>query len=819
MKILNLHGTWNIKSIDGKYNLKGEVPGSLFYTLEQQGEFGEEGLFYRENNRVCLDIADRDFSYSRNFEVDETLLQSEHVYLEAEGLDTLTDIIINGNKIAETDNMHRTWRFNIASNLTVGNNTIEIVFKNSLEFVRKERERRTIFAAANEGITSVEGFNMIRKSHCSYGWDWGPMVPDLGIWRDLNIVAYDSARLHSVHVTQKHENDKVTLLLNPEINKYREGKFSIDVELTAPDGSVETLTIPAEEKSEYEVKNPQLWWPNGLGEQPLYSLVFTLVDNKDEIDDLAMRIGLRTLTIEQKNDEWGETFNFNCNGVSVFARGANYIPEDTFLNRNENYTTEQLIKDCVSANYNTMRVWGGGIYPSDHFYDLCDEYGLMVWEDMMFACAIYDVKNDQFMENVKQELRDNLTRIRHHASIGLICGNNEMEWGFEDWDQFEPTKEERSEYLKQYQFEFPQIIRDICPELFYWPASPSSGGDFEQPNDPSRGDCHFWDVWHGNKDFSEFKNHYFRFMSEFGFESFPNMKTIHSFTEEEDLNIFSPVMEEHQKCIGGNGKILNYVSKYFKYPKDLESLVYVSQISQAGAITTGIEHWRRNRGRCMGSTYWQVNDNWPVASWSSIDYYGRWKALHYAAKRSYDNVLVSFDGNETSAEIHLSNESKEIVSGKLEWTLYSLSGELLDQGTVEATANPFSSKLIEKRDFTEELKGNRDRDIYLSYTFTESNGSVHRNCHNFAPFKYLNLENPGLKVDITENSDSFGIEVKSEKPSLFVELDFKEIDAVFSDNYFHMDGGETKMLTIEKSGFTLKQVQEQIEIRSLYSTY
>jgi len=818
METLNLHGKWNITSKDGQYKLTGDVPGSLFYALEQRGDFGKEGLFYRENNRVCLEIADRDFSYSRDFTVSDSLLKSDYVFLEAEGLDTLTDIIINGRKIAETDNMHRTWRFNIADALSSGKNTIEITFKNSLEFVRKERERRTIYAAANEGVTSVEGFNMIRKSHCSYGWDWGPMVPDLGIWRDLNIVSYDAARLNSVHVIQRHENGKVTLSMTPELDIYNDGDLSVKAKITAPDGSTEMIEINADSTTEYDVKNPRIWWPNGLGDQPLYTIDFELVDGKKTIDDFSMRIGLRTLTIEQKKDEWGETFNFLCNGISVFARGANYIPEDTFLNRNENYTTEQLIKDCVSANYNTLRVWGGGIYPSDHLFDLCDENGLIVWEDMMFACAIYDVRNDDFLENIKQELRDNLTRIRHHACIGLICGNNEMEWGFEEWG-FDPTKEERSEYLKQYQFVFPDIIKEICPELFYWPASPSSGGDFEKPNDPASGDCHFWDVWHGNKDFSEFKKHYFRFMSEFGFESFPSMKTIRSFTEEEDLNIFSPVMEEHQKCIGGNGKILNYVSKYFKYPKDLNSLVYVSQISQAEAITTGIEHWRRNRGRCMGSTYWQVNDNWPVASWSSIDYYGRWKALHYAAKRSYDNILVSFDGDETSAEIHLSNESKEIVSGKLQWTLFTLSGEELDRGTVETTANAFSSKLIEKRDFSEELKGNKDRDLYLSYSFTESNGNVHRNCHNFAPFKYLNLENPKLTVSVKDKGELFELTVKSEKPSLFVELDFEAIDAVCSDNFFHMDGGESRIVTIEKSDYTLDQINEQIKVRSLFSTY
>jgi beta-mannosidase len=818
MKILSLNGIWNIKSKDGEYDLQGDVPGSLFYTLEQRGDFGEEGLFFRENNLVCLDIADRDFSYSREFTVEADMLKSDNIFLEADGLDTLTDIYINGNKIAETNNMHRNWRFNITEVLHPRKNTINITFENSLEFIRKERERRQLFSSDHGGTISVQGFNMIRKSHCSYGWDWGPKVPDLGIWRDIRIVSYDSARLSSVHVIQTHENEKVVLQLTPEIDHYRENKLTIDAVLTAPDGSKEEFSFPADKQFDYEVKNPQLWWPNGLGEQTIYTLDFKLLDKGNNIDDHSMRIGLRTLTVEQEKDEWGETFNFLCNGISVFARGANYIPEDVYLNRNGSYTTEQLIKDCASANYNCLRVWGGGVYPSDKVFDLCDEYGLIVWQDMMFACAIYDVRNDDFMENVKEELRDNLKRIRHHACIGLICGNNEMETAFEDWG-FNPTKEERAEYLKQFQFIFPEIVKEICPELFYWPSSPSSGGNFENPNNPDRGDCHYWEVWHGNKDFSDFKNHYFRFMSEFGFESFPSMKTIRSFTKEEDLNIFSPVMEEHQKCVGGNGKILTYISKYFKYPKDLESLVYVSQLSQAEAITTGIEHWRRNRGRCMGSTYWQVNDNWPVASWSSIDYYGRWKALHYAVKRAYDNVLVSFDGDARTAEIHLSNESRETIKGTLEWRLLDLSGKVLDKGFSETVADPFSSVSVVKHDFSKKLTENKDRERYITFTFMEENGTEHRGSHFFAPYKSLKLKDPKLSVEISESGESYIFTIKSEKPAIYIELDFKKVDAVFSVNYFHMCGGESRTVSIDKADFTLKQLKEQITVLSLFDTY
>lgn len=818
MQILDLNGSWNITSADELYNLTSEVPGSLFYALEQRGEFGEEGLIYRENNKAALEIADRDFTWFRDFQVDESLLKSPHIFLEADGLDTISEISINGKEIARTDNMHRTWKFRLTDVLKPGKNTIKILFKNSLEYIRQERERRFLYAADGDGVTSVQGFNMIRKSHCSYGWDWGPKVPDVGIWRDISIVGYASAKLKSVHVTQKHNNGKVVLCFQPEIETFSKGTLNIRAVLTSPDGNISEFSLSPDRLTEEEVVSPQLWWPNGLGEQPLYHLDFSLEDNGSVIDDHSMKIGLRTLTIEQKKDDWGETFNFNCNGVSLFARGGNYIPEDIYLNRNNGYATEQLIEDCRTANFNCIRVWGGGIYPSDEFFDLCDEKGLVVWQDLMFACAIYDVNNEHFLNNISEELRDNLRRMRHHASIGLICGNNEMEWAFEEWD-FNPTKEQRVEYLKQYQFVFPQIMKEVCPELFYWPASPSSGGDFEKPNDPDHGDCHFWEVWHGNTDFSEFKNHYFRFMSEFGFESFPSMKTIESFTREEDRNIFSPVMEDHQKCIGGNGKILTYISKYYKYPKDLNSLAYVSQISQAEAITTGIKHWRRHRGRCMGSTYWQINDNWPVASWSSIDYYGRWKALHYGAKRAYNNILLSINGDESSAEIHISNEGKEATSGTVEWKLYTLKGKLIDSGQNSLTVAPFSSKMIEKRVFTEELKEGNERELYISVLYRDKSGTEYRDYHNFSPYKYMNLKDPQLFVEIKETTDSFALTVKAQNPAFHVELDFAEIDAVLSDNFFHLDGGQSRTISMKKGKWSLSQLSGQILVRSLVDSY
>jgi beta-mannosidase len=819
LETYSLNGTWNVSSTDEKYQLQTEAPGSLFHSLEQRGEFGKEGVFYRENNRACLDIADRDFLYSREFTLEESFLErsNRRVYLEADGLDTLAEIRVNDRVLGTTDNMHRRYRFDAGSMLRPGSNRIEILFKNSLEYIRKEKERRDIFAADNDGATSVEGFNMIRKSHCSYGWDWGPMIPDVGIWRDIRLSAYDGVRLSSVHVVQDHSEGQVSLRLHPEIEQWADRQRTLRTTITAPDGKKQSVSFPLDGEMIIPIENPQLWWPHGLGDQALYTLDFELTDEDGGSDTFSLTIGLRSMTVEQKPDQWGETFHFLVNGIPVFAKGADYIPEDVYLSRVTPDKTEKLIRDCAEANYNSLRVWGGGVYPEDTFFELCDKYGMIVWQDMMFACATYDVRNDEFLENISLEVEDNLRRIRHHPCIGLVCGNNEMEWGYLGW--FTPTNEQKTEYLKQYQFVFPEIANRVCPELFYWPSSPSSGGDFERPNDPDEGDCHFWDVWHGNMPFSEYKNHFFRFMSEFGFESFPSMKTVRSFTNEKDLNIFSPVMEDHQRCPGGNGKILTYISKYFRYPKDLDSLVYVSQLSQAEAIRSGVEHWRRNRGRCMGAVYWQLNDNWPVASWSSIDYYGRWKALHYVARRMFANVLVSCDGDETGVAFHLSNEGKDATSGTFSWKLLTLDGAVLKEDTTTASAEPFSSGLILSIDFKEELRRNGDRDRWVCFEYTDIHGEVYRGTHFFAPFKSLNLRNPQISWTAVEQGDRIEITLTSARPAVYVELDLVDTDGRFSDNYFDLRGGESRTVELSEASVSLDQLESQLRVCSLKDTF
>ncbi len=852
---LSLSGDWRVRSEDGEYDLLVPVPGSLMETLERDGFFGPGGLFFRENNRKALDVARRAFLFTREFQIDPGFLDSgpsSRFYLEADGLDTLATIRVNGSEIASTANMHRRYRFDVGAALVPGANRIEIRFADALSYCDRKQEERSLWHAYwRLPDYAFQGFNRIRKSHCSFGWDWGPIVPDVGVWRDLRLVRCDGARLGTPLVLQDHSAGAVTLRVSVPVERWLPdaADLSVALEVRDPDGrvlaslsaaprrpypassSAAAPTVPAAE-FDLAIPNPRLWWPAGLGGQPLYSVSATLSSAPAagdasasaaplELDSRTLSIGLRTLTVRREKDEWGESFAFEANGVPFFARGADWIPEDVYLTRPDRDRTERLISDAARANFNCLRVWGGGVYPSDGFYDLCDRYGLVVWQDLMFACAAYDVRDPAFLSEIEAEVADNLERLRHHASLGLVCGNNEMEQGFVDWG-FPHTNEMKTEYLKQYQWVFPRIAAETAPQTFYWPASPSSGGDFESPNDPDRGDTHFWEVWHGNKDFSEYEKHYFRFMSEFGFESFPSMKTIESFTLPEDRNIFSPVMEDHQRCVGGNQKIFNYLAKYFRFPRDLDSLVYLSQLSQAEAMRSGTEHWRRNRGRCMGAVYWQYNDNWPVASWSSVDYYGRWKALHYRARAFFANVLLSCRLEVRRVELHLSNESRGPVEGTAYWRLADLSGSTVEEGSFSVRAEPLSSSRVFGRDFSSVERSSRDLLFFYRFEPGLGRGEVPASdgAATFVPFKSLELRPP--RCSLTASVDAAGrtvLAVSSDAPALFVRLECPDRDLLFSDNFFHLDGRTAKTVVVERGALDPAEAPRLLRLSSLRDTY
>lgn len=820
MMNIDLNGCWQMKRTDEAEWIDAVVPGSVYADLLRAGKM--EDPFYRDNEDAARALSFYDYEYTRTFKVDGESLLSDQLLLLCEGLDTLADVRINGKTVVKTDNMHRIYEIDLKPFVHQGENEILIVFSSPSRYSIERHQETPLYGQ----IDAISGFSHIRKAHAMFGWDWGPQLPDAGIWRSISIVGYREARLKDVWIQQTHEQCQVTVSVDVQTELWTDADVQVALAIKGTDGikvicddSIMLSKVSAGTRFEFIIPSPELWWPNGYGQQPLYTVDVTLVKEGKSLDSKQYRIGLRTFNVKQEKDEYGESFAFEINGVSIFAQGANYIPEDNLLSRVSHTQTERLIRDCIEANFNCIRVWGGGFYPARDFYDLCDQYGLIVWQDFMFACAVYEM-NDAFADNIRKEAIDNVRRLRHHASLGLWCGNNEMEWGWESWINPKPPKL-RADYIKQFEVLLVDVVKQYDPQRFYWPSSPSSGGSFDEPNGENRGDVHYWEVWHDLKPFTDYRKYYFRFCSEFGFQSFPGVKTIHSYTLPEDRNIFSYVMEKHQKNGAANGKILYYLSENFKYPKDFESMVYASQILQAEAIKYGVEHWRRNRGRCMGSIYWQLNDCWPVASWSSIDYYGRWKALHYFAKRFYAPILISACEEGTGVELHVTNETMSAVEGVIRWRLRDRGNRILKEGQQPMAIDKLQAKLGVKLEFGGELStGKAMRQTYLEFALLVAGKEVSSSTVLFTKAKHFDFIDPQIHVELQETDSAFAIVLHANAFAKYVGLELARIDGIFSDNYFDLSAGEVKEVLLDKSRMsgqaTLEQLKEQLQVTSLY---
>jgi len=817
MLTLNLNGAWKMREATSQEFINAVVPGSVMNDLLLNEMIDDP--FYRDNEDQANEIASKNYQYTRAFIIKEEFLTRDKVELLCEGIDTLSEISINGVSIATTDNMHRTYRFDVKAYLKNGNNEISIFLHSPINYIKEKQEKVPLWGVGD----AVAGYPHIRKAHSMFGWDWGPQIPDLGIWRNISLVASNVGRIDDVYITQAHSNGEVSLDIQVRLENWAQAVVKLDVKLLNPDNTVAdkvTLaTNSSEEKVSFHVNDPQLWWPNGYGDQPLYKVEVIASACEELLDSKEYTIGLKTITIKNEPDEWGKSFEFVVNGIAIFAMGANYIPEDNILARTSKDRTEKLIQDCIEANFNMIRVWGGGYYPEDYFFELCDQYGLVVWQDFMFACSIYEL-TDEFKESVRYEAIDNIKRIRHHASLGLWCGNNEVEAAWVDWG-WPNSPKHKADYIKIFEVLLPDVLKEHDPQTFYWPSSPSSGGSFDRPSDPNVGDVHYWDVWHGLKPFTEYRKFNFRFCSEFGFQSFPSLKTIESFTLPEDRNIFSYVMEKHQKNGSANGKILYYLADNFLYPKDFSSLIYTSQLLQAEAIKYGVEHWRRNRGRSMGSIYWQLNDCWPVASWSSMDSFGRWKALHYFAKKFYAPVLLSIAEEGTKAEIVITNETLEPIRGRVEWKLRSNSSDVVREGVVDVTVDQLSAAKCETLAFDDVLTSKLMRETYLECKLWKDGEEISSTTVLFTKPKHFAFLDPKLQVSVTEDTHHFYIEVNAAAAfAKYVELDLQQADCRFSDNYFDLSAGDVKKIVVKKTSvseeISVDEFTQNLTIRSLF---
>lgn len=869
------------------------IPGSVLSTLLDAGAI--EDPYYRQNEYTARDLFWQDYIFERSFEVTQELLNQDVIQLVCYGIDTLADLYINDMHVIYMDNMHRTWRIPIKEYLHEGSNSIRFYFKSTLRYI----EEREALAPADKKITieasgAIAGNQYIRKAHSMFGWDWGAQLPDAGIFRDIEIQAYCTARIDEVKYQQEHAQGQVTLQVEAVLEgadfmkKYFMGKCSagkdsseeasheeasyeetiyektsMEVCVYDPQGHLLDKHIMTTKDnvtyvSEFIIQNPQLWWVNGLGGHPLYTVETRLLTQGEEAQTSTDRIGLRTFTVSRDKDQWGEEFAFMINGVKFFAMGADYIPEDCVYSRITRERMEYLVRSSVKAHYNCLRVWGGGYYPSDEFYDLCDEYGIIVWQDLMYACNVYDV-TQEFEDSIAAETVDNVKRLRHHASLGLWCGNNEIESAWAYWGNYQTQSQYlRADYIKQFEYILPKALKKADDQTFFWPSSPSSGGCFDEPGAENRGDTHYWEVWHGQKPFSDYQKYFFRFCSEFGFQSFPSEKTVYSYTEPQDRNIFSPVMESHQKNDAANGKMLYYLAENFRYPKDFESLLYVTQVLQAVAIKSGVEHWRRNRGRCMGTLYWQINDNWPVASWSSIDYYGRWKALHYMACRFYEPVAGSIvriadtdtaerNGGEhfSAVAAHVQNETAQPVGVTVTMTLKTFDFKVITTATQHVVVPAFGVSKALEEDYssyvqrqpriltTPSAKRVEDdthhyydkKDVFVEAVFTYEDGRVQIESDTLVPYKHVELPQSSIHAEVVGNANTYTIALQSNVYTPFVEVDFTDADVILSDNIINLTDDKPCVISfttedIINGNFTdATDVKNRLRIRSLRDTY
>ncbi len=810
------------------------VPGTVYTDLLRNGSM--EDPFWKDNEIRALPLMESDYEYEVTFTPGAELLKQDQILLLFDGVDTIADIYLNQEQIGSACNMHRIWEFDVTGVLREKENVLRVVLHSPLRYIREAYAR----CRTQGSEDAMDGFVHIRKAHCMFGWDWGAHLPDAGIFRPVSLIGVKRARLESVYIIQEHTDDNVVLHFQVESSgdidgagglrplRYTQGHTVMHapdgagglrplrymVEIREPDGTIrEYQNSPRE----ILIGHPQLWWPNGYGDQPLYTVKVTLYADGEPLDVWERRIGLRTMTVRIEKDQWGESFAHEVNGVAVFAMGADYIPEDHLLGRVTPETTRKLLEQCVAANHNAIRVWGGGYYPEDWFYDLCDELGLIVWQDFMFACAVYEL-TPEFKANIRQEFIDNVRRLRHHASLGLWCGNNEMEM-FVDQGVWVTKKTEVRDYVIMYEQLIPEVLAKYDPQTFYWPASPSSGGAFDEPNSPDRGDVHYWEVWHGNRPFSDYRRYFFRYASEFGFQSLPSRKTIETFTDDpRDLNIFSYVMEKHQRNNGANGKIMKYLQQTYLYPTDFDTLIYASQLLQADAIRYGVEHFRRNRGRCMGAIVWQLNDCWPVISWSSIDYCGRWKALHYAEKRFFAPLLLScqeesmmtqeadmnrehFDF-EKSVRLNVANETMEEQLVQVSWLVRNAKAEVLrDGGVWEGKVPALSSVWLDKVLLPE-------IDIfseYVSYEMRKDGQLISDGTVIFSYPKYFRYEDPKLCCRVEGDE----IVVKAQAYARSVEILNENEDLILSDNYFDLNGDEKRVKILSGKA-------DKIRVRSVF---
>jgi len=857
----SLNGTWRMRERDTDNWLPGAVPGGVHLDLMAAGRIPDP-FVGDEELRVGW-VAERDWEYRREFVAEARHALEERHALVFDGLDTLAEVRLNGELLGSADNMFRPWRWEVTGLLRPGSNELAVVFRSA---VRRGAELDSL-RHLDSPNDQLPGAPYLRKAPCHFGWDWGPKLPNIGFWQGVRLESWSVGRLADVRLSQSVEGGRARIEAEVEIDRTpgAAGELEAVMRVEHPDGRVDLVrsfipsrpsVVPRENSTAslaVEVANPELWWPNGLGGQPLYSVEVKLACDGRTLDTRSYRVGLRKLELRREPDAWGESFAFVVNDVPLFARGSNWIPADSFPARVTPGHLAALLGAAADANHNMIRVWGGGYYETEAFYDLCDRLGILVWQDFMFACSVYPLTDAAFLAALESEIREQVRRLRHRPCLALWCGNNEMERGWTNWGWSRPGNEDlREAYLRFFSETLPGWVGAEDPATPYWPSSPSSGRPLQEPIGAARGDEHEWIVWHGLAPFSAYGHEIYRFVSEFGFESLPALATVAAFAPDPaDWNLGSPLLDHHQRCRAGNARILYYLAQQFRLPRDFDGLVYLSQVLQAEAMRVGVEHWRRERTRCGGTLFWQLNDCWPVSSWSSIDYFGRPKALQYATRRFYAPVLLSAELNGDAVVLAVTNDLPVAWQGDLRWTLESLDGSVAAAGGMPVQAAALGTTLVCRVDVPVSTEDRRSQVLVAELLEAGSRRALI--VTPFVPDKHLALrrQNIDVAVDaagatapsgagavvegaavtagvgsvaaavpVTALPERAIVRLRSEALARWVELSLDGADVVFSDNYFDLPARRPIQVSFAlPPGWSIDRARHALKVRSVVDTY
>jgi beta-mannosidase len=782
---MELHDNWEFKKVrDTLWNL-ATVPGNIHSDLLENKLI--EHPFIGNNEEKLQWISKTDWDYKTTFLVDRKTLQKRHIELSFEGLDTYASVFLNDSLILKTNNAFREFQVEVKSILKA-ENELRIVFENTS--ISEDKEKNSLKYTLPEGNRIFT-----RKAQFQYGWDWGPKLNTSGIWRPIKLTAWNDYKIENINIIQNTLTDSIASL----IVEIADSNFSKDV-LNYEVYINDTLQFQKPEKPEIPItiKNPKRWWPHNLGEPYLYDIKVVVRNGKTILDSVLVKKGLRTIDLITEKDSIGESFYFKVNDVPVYAKGANYIPQNSMQNQVTNAHYEKLLNDVVDANMNMLRVWGGGIYENDIFYDLCDEKGILVWQDFMFACAMYP-GDEAFLENVQEEATQNVKRLRNHASIALWCGNNENAEGWNRWgwqaDRSEHEKEEIwSYYLKVFDSILPNTV-DKLTDTDYWESSPKYGRG--NPKYKFEGDAHDWWIWHDAYPFEHLEENVPRFMSEFGFQSFPSYEAIKYINQSDLIDISTNSFQSHQKHSRGFQLIREYMERDFPVPEKAEDYVYMSQLLQAYGITKGIEAQRRAKPYNMGTLYWQLNDCWPVVSWSSIDFFGKWKALHYKAKHSFEDVLVSSKVENNILRTYVINDDFESHSGELSVKILDFEGNPLYQFSKSIILESNASQLQHQVNL-EAFK------LDASKVVVVSNFNNSQSLYYLVKPKELKLKQGDIEQKITKTDIGFSIELSSKTLQKDVFL-YSDEKGHFLDNYFDLLPNETKIVVFQTKSKTIER--------------